>query len=179
MNHEEHVALIAGGIEAGSGGRWADFGSGEGAFTLALCELAGADVEIWSVDRDRWALDAQRAAFAQSFPGTDLHIVWDDFTKDLFFPPLDGIMAANALHYVREQASLLRRWRDYLKQGGRLILVEYDAAAANRWVPYPVSAARLPALAREAGFAEPREIGSRPSRFLRRLYAAVLTPVSY
>ena len=176
MNHEDHVGLIAGGVAAGNGGKWADFGSGDGAFTLALRDLAGPEVEIWSVDRDRWALDAQREAFARRFPGTNLHIVWDDFTKPLLVPPLDGIVSANALHYVRDQVPLLRRWREYLKPGGRLILVEYDAAAGNRYVPFPISASRLPALARETGFGEPREIGSRPSRFLRRIYAACLTP---
>jgi len=41
MKHTEHVNLLRRGIPA-PGGVWADFGSGTGAFTLALAELTGA-----------------------------------------------------------------------------------------------------------------------------------------
>ena len=41
-------------------------------------------------------------------------------------PPLDGILAANSLHYVRDQVALLRRWRSFLAPGGRLIVLEFD-----------------------------------------------------
>ena len=35
MNHTDHVQLIEAGLERHSGGVWADFGAGSGAFTLA------------------------------------------------------------------------------------------------------------------------------------------------
>ena len=40
MNHDDHVALLRGGIDQ-PGGVWADVGSGTGAFTLALADLIG------------------------------------------------------------------------------------------------------------------------------------------
>src|SRR5690554_4106120 len=40
MNHQDHVNLLRPGVPA-TGGVWADFGAGTGAFTLALAELLG------------------------------------------------------------------------------------------------------------------------------------------
>jgi len=53
--------------------------------------------------------------------------------------------------------------------------VEYDRRAANRWVPYPISPARLAELAAAAGLSTPEVTGQRPSAFTGILYAAVAT----
>src|SRR4051794_2008208 len=95
MNHDDHLRLIRDGVPNAPGQVWADLGSGWGAFTLALRDAAGPDVEIWSVDRDVSALRSQRAEFDRHFPGTLLHQVTADFTRPLELPPLDGIVAAN------------------------------------------------------------------------------------
>jgi ubiquinone/menaquinone biosynthesis C-methylase UbiE len=173
MNHQDHVQLIADGIDLGSGGIWADFGAGTGAFTLALRDLAGPESEIYTVDRDSSALHSLRSAFDRHFPGTRLHLQTADFTRPLDLPPLDGILAANSIHFVRDHITLLRQWRGYLKPDGRLVLVEYDTDEGNRWVPYPVSFASLSPVARAARFSEPLLLGSRGSRFLDRMYAAL------
>ncbi|MDQ3226456.1 MAG: class I SAM-dependent methyltransferase [Chloroflexota bacterium] len=180
MNHADHVRLIEAGIERDSGGVWADFGAGGGAFTLALREVAGAQVEIIAVDQDRGSLRYLRDAIERQFPGTRLRLLEADFTGNLSLPPLDGILSANAIHYVPwpEQPALLRRWREYLKPDGRLIVVEYDTDRRNRWVPYPMAFATFSATAQAAGFAEPVPIGSVPSRFLGRMYAAVTSPIA-
>ena len=180
MNHDDHVRLVEGGIEPDAGGFWADLGAGSGAFTLALRDLAGPAVEIIAVDRDRGSLRALRGEMERRFPGTRLQTLAADFAGELALPILDGILTANAIHYVpwREQAALLRRWRGYLKPAGRLIVVEYDADAGNRWVPYPVSFRSLGPLADAAGFAEPVLLGSVPSRFLGRMYAALTAPLT-
>jgi SAM-dependent methyltransferase len=177
MNHADHVRLIERGIAPDSGGVWADLGAGSGAFTLALRDLAGPDVAIIAVDRDRGSLGALRAEMERRFPGTRLQTLAADFAGALDLPTLDGILTANALHYIpwQEQAALLRRWRSYLKPDGRLLVVEYDADVGNRWVPYPVSFASLGPLAAAAGFTEPALLGTVPSRFLGRMYAAVTT----
>jgi SAM-dependent methyltransferase len=174
MNHDDHVQLIANGIEAGGGGVWADLGAGTGAFTLALRDVAGPETEIYAVDRDPSSLRALQAAFDRHFPGTNLHLQTADFTGPLDLPPLDGIIAANAIHFVRDHVALLRQWRDYLQPDGRLVLVEYDTDDGNRWVPYPISFASLARVARAAGYRELTLIGSRGSRFLDRMYGAVM-----
>jgi ubiquinone/menaquinone biosynthesis C-methylase UbiE len=48
MNHNDHVSLIRNGV-ATSGGVWADFGAGTGAFTLALAEVVGPGAEIYGI----------------------------------------------------------------------------------------------------------------------------------
>ena len=93
-------------------------------------------------------------------------------------PPLDGIVAANAIHYTRDQVPLLEDWRGYLKPEGQLVVVEYDTDVGNRWVPYPLSFTTFGRMARAAGFTAPRLLGTRPSRFLGRFYAAVTSPAS-
>jgi ubiquinone/menaquinone biosynthesis C-methylase UbiE len=176
MNHDDHVQLIAGGVDRDHGGEWADLGAGTGAFSLALRDLAGPGTVIHAVDRDAAALSELRRRMELLAPGTVLHLLEADFARPLPLPPLDGIIAANAIHYVADREALLRRWRGYLKPAGRLIIVEYDTDRGNRWVPYPVSWAALPALARSAGFSGPTLLGMRPSRYLDRLYAALLVP---
>ncbi|MCB0100226.1 MAG: methyltransferase domain-containing protein, partial [Caldilineaceae bacterium] len=72
MNHTDHVNLLRNGIPA-AGGVWADFGSGCGAFTLALAELLGPNGEIFSVDQDGAALRAQEQAMRHQFPQAKVH----------------------------------------------------------------------------------------------------------
>ena len=75
------------------------------------------------------------------FPDANLHLLARDMTQELELRSLNGIIAANSLHYVerRRQSSVLRNWRRMLRSDGRLIIVEYDADDGNRWVPFPFS----------------------------------------
>lgn len=173
MNHVDHVRLIAPGVPAHAGGRWADFGAGTGAFTLALRDIAGSDVEIIAVDRDAGDLRELQRTMERVFPGTWLQTRTADFTRPLELPPLDGILAANSLHYVRDQVALLRRWHSYLAPGGRLIVVEYDTDHGNHWVPHALSFETFAEIAQEAGFNTPERIGTQPSRFLGRFFAGL------
>jgi ubiquinone/menaquinone biosynthesis C-methylase UbiE len=173
VNHADHVRLIAPGIPPNSGGRWADFGAGTGAFTLALRDIAGPEVEIIALDRDAGDLRELRRAMERAFPGTLLQTRAADFTRPLDLPPLDGILAANSLHYVRDQVALLRRWRSYLVPAGRLILVEYDTDRGNHWVPHALSFETFSRIAQEAGFTRPERIGSQPSRFLGGFFSGL------
>ena len=69
---------------------------------------------------------------------------------------------------------LLASWRERLAPGGRLILVEYDAAEGNRWVPFPISSVRLGSVAHAAGYAPPELLAERRTRILRQMYSALL-----
>lgn len=173
MNHADHVALLRPGF-TGPGGLWADLGSGTGAFTLALAELLGPGGAIISVDRETAALRDQAAALRQRFPEVSVQHRVADFTQPLAgLPPLDGIVMANALHFVRDQAAVISLCAAYLKPGGRFILVEYNTDTGNPWVPYPLAYPRWEALARQCGFRTTRQLATRPSRFLREIYSAL------
>ena len=169
MDHADHVRLLAGGVPV-RGGTWADLGAGTGAFTLALAELLGASGVIHAVDRDRGALREMERRIVDGHASVRTHVA--DVTKPLDLPPLDGIVMANSLHFVRDKRPVLARVRDLLKPNGHLLLVEYDADTGNPWVPHPLSFESWRSLASESGFARTRLLGTVPSRFLRRIYSA-------
>lgn len=175
MNHDDHVALIRGAFGT-SGGVWADFGAGAGAFTLALRDLAGPASEIYALDRDRSALASLREAMIGRFPKTYLTLLEGDIRQPPALPLLDGIVAANSLHYVdlRQQPETLRRWSALLKPGGRIVLVEYDSNNPNQWVPYPISFERLKGLTRDAGLPPPVLLGTHPSWWSGGIYSAMI-----
>jgi ubiquinone/menaquinone biosynthesis C-methylase UbiE len=163
LQRAELVALIEDGVGDG-GGRWADLGAGEGAFTLALADLLGPDAQIVAVDKDARALRAI---------GHGIETRVADFTKPLDLHDLDGIVMANALHYVRDKQPVLQSVRAMLRPGGRLIIVEYGADRGNPWVPYPFTYSRWETMAARAGFKNTRLLKTVPSRWLGSMYSAV------
>ncbi|MBE7469390.1 MAG: class I SAM-dependent methyltransferase [Anaerolineae bacterium] len=172
MNHTDHVNLLRRSVVPG--GVWADFGSGSGAFTLALAELLGPGGEIYSVDKDRGALREQERAMQARFSQTTVHYLSADFTQPLKLPPLDGLVLANALHFQKyaAQGRVIQLLKSYLRPGGRLILIEYNVDQGNLWVPHPLSYQSWEKLARECGFVQTQLLATVPSRFLREIYAA-------
>jgi SAM-dependent methyltransferase len=172
VDPEDHRALIGGAV-VGAGHVWADLGSGTGAFTLALADLLGPGAVIYSVDRDPGALAEQKRSFAERFPGTKVSFIAADIRSVSGLPSLDGVIAANSLHYVRDLLPVARRIRDMLAPEGRLVIVEYDIRHASPWVPYPLPPARWAEVAGMAGFAGTRVLATRPSRFNRLAYSAL------
>jgi SAM-dependent methyltransferase len=174
MNHSDHVRLLQNGISA-QGGSWADFGSGSGAFTLALADLLEENSEIYSIDQDAGALREQEREMRAWFPAIKIHYLRSDFTRQIELPLLDGIVMANALHFqehvVKDQT--LKKILTYLRPGGRFILVEYNVDRGNIWVPYPLSYATWENIAARNGFIMTRLLATVPSRFLGEIYSAL------
>lgn len=164
--------LLRDGI-AGGGRIWADLGSGAGAFTLALADLMAHEGTIYSVDRRGDSLREQERAMRAGFPAATVQYLCADFTKPLELPPLDGIVMANSLHFQRDPESVLASVKGYLRPGGRLVVVEYNAERGNTWVPYPISFARWQQLASGAGFATTRLLATRRSSFMNEIYSAL------
>ncbi len=162
MEQSEMVALIRGGVPR-PGGIWADLGAGTGNFSWALAELIGPQGTIYAIDRDAKAIRQLHQRIAQADPGAALIPQQADLTRPLDIPTLDGVLMANALHFIRDQPAALALVAGYLRPGGRLLLVEYDLRAPLAWVPFPVSFARFEELAAATGLEKPTAIGRRVS----------------
>ncbi len=172
MNHLDHVSLLKE-ADIKPGTVWADFGSGEGAFTLALRDIAGPNSEIYSIDKDAKSLEKQKRAFDAQFPGSNIHYMTKNFTEEIVLPELDGIIMANSLHYVRDKKSLLVTLLSHLREGGSFILVEYNVDKGNFWVPFPISFKSFQKLAASTDLAEPKLLGKIPSTFLKEIYSSI------
>lgn len=175
MEQFEAITLIGPGIPH-TGGTWADLGAGSGVFTRALAALLGPSGIVYAIDVDERALgDLVRSAAGDQMIAT-IRTMVADFTDALDLPPLDGVVLANALHYVpyADQARVLREVAKRLVDGAPMIVVEYDRRGSNRWVPYPIPFASLAELAREAGLGAPVRVGLQRSQFGGDLYAVSL-----
>jgi ubiquinone/menaquinone biosynthesis C-methylase UbiE len=176
VTQDEAIALIGAAV-ASPGGTWADLGAGSGTFTRALASLLGERGVVHAVDRDSAALRELESLAERRRPGTATVVTRaGDFTTDLGLRDLDGVVIANALHFVPydRQAAALTNVRRLVKGGGTIVVVEYDRRGANRWVPYPVSPGLLDSMAVAAGLAPPTRLASKPSRYSGTIYAASL-----
>ena len=173
MTPADAVALLAPAIDS-TGGVWADLGAGEGTFTRALAQLLGPTSRIYAVDSDPDAIAAleQVAATAAS----KIIPVTGDFALAFDPPgsaPLDGMLFANSLHYIRDSKTVLARLVAWIKPGGRVVLVEYDRRTPNPWVPYPIPVSRVSGLTEGAGLTSAKVVATRPSMYQGTLYVAV------
>ena len=174
MNARDAVALLSRAVPRHPG-VWADFGAGTGTFTGALARLIGPESTIYAVDRNRDAIRSFER-FAQ-VDGVRVIPIVGDFTRlaglsGVVSQSLDGMLFANALHYVPDPVVVLSRLVPFLRPGGRVVIVEYDRRAANRWVPYPIESARLREIAAAASLSAPSITATRPSNFGGNLYVA-------
>ncbi len=173
MDHHDHVQLLKP-ADLEKGGSWADLGSGSGAFTLALREVLGAATTIHAVDKDRSSLEQLKQAYQARFGSTEnLQTQVGDFSRAVDLPPLDGIIAANSLHYFKDRVKILKHIKSFLQPNGKLIVIEYNVDSGNPWVPYPFSFKTFGQLATQAGFTEPHLLATHPSNFLREFYSAL------
>jgi ubiquinone/menaquinone biosynthesis C-methylase UbiE len=174
VDHDDHVGLLREGVE-GSGPLWADFGSGDGAFTLALADILGPEGMIYSLDRKAGALRDQEREMRRRFPRTPVHYLIADYREPLELPAFDGIVMANTLHYQTgdERQATLGLIRGYLRPSGRLVIVEYDREESTFWLPHPLPWRLWQQTAPRAGFVNTRKLDTRPSRHAGGFYSAV------
>ena len=153
---------------------WVDLGAGSGLFTKALSTLLRDGSTIYAIDQETSALNSI------VLPSTEILLkkVKIDFVNDtIAVEPLDGVLMANALHFVADKFAFMTKIKRMLKPGGRIVIVEYDRDTSNPWVPYPISYQSLQRLADETGFGLISRIGSTPSKYHgANIYSALLTP---
>lgn len=171
MDERDAVELINTAV-LGHGNTWADIGAGSGTFTRALRSLLPDGSRIYAVDHNPAAISKLRDI------GIGVIAVQADFAKPFALPgneSLDGMLLANALHYVRNPGEVLRPLVELLRPGGRVVIVEYDRRAANPWVPYPIRSEHWPSVAAAAGLTTPAVTGRAPSKYQGELYVGTAT----
>ena len=167
------ITLIKKGVQSSTLPQtWADLGAGGGLFTKALSTLLPAGSFIYAIDQDAKALNSITIASKE----ITLKKVRIDFVNDpIEVDPLDGLLMANALHFVSDKVAFMTRIRKILKPTARIVLIEYDRNTSNPWVPYPISYRSLQQLADEIGVASLTKVGSVPSKYDgANIYSAVL-----
>ena len=173
MRLRDAIEMLAdSGVAALGPTTWADLGCGTGTFTVALADLLAPGSAIHAMDRDGSAL--RKIPALHKSVGITTHR--GDFTNQEWpFANLDGILMANSLHYVDDQATFIRTCEARMTSA-RFLIVEYDTDEASRWLPCPLPLTRLIPLFTAAGCSSIRILRSRPS-VLRRaaLYAALIT----
>jgi hypothetical protein len=77
-------------------------------------------------------------AVRHRFPAVAIERRSFDFTDAIPAGPFDGVLVANALHFVRDRDATLRAIRFSIAEGGRLVIVEYDGRSRQSLGPAPV-----------------------------------------
>ncbi len=168
MTHEEAVQFLQKGIKPEQG-IWLDLGAGNGTFTLALAELLPLGSTIYAIDKNESVLNISNPAASNKIIS-----IQSDFDNLQELPKLDGILMANALHYVKKPIPFLQNLLESLKQDGAFVLIEYDRIDGNPWVPYPVPFQSWKAISSEAGLSNPELFNQRTSRYRQgTIYAAI------
>ena len=173
MKDADALALLRAAVPIADGEAWADLGAGTGVFTRALATLVGPSGRVVAVDVDDRALGAVRDRAARAGSVAPVSTMRGDVTRGLGLPPLDGVVMANVLHFVREAEDALALVVSQLRPGGRVVLIEYEGRRASPWVPYPIPISRFRELAAGAGLTTPQVVATRPSAYGGALYVAV------
>ena len=171
MELADAIKLIGKGIPSGAKNEvWIDLGAGSGLFTEALATLLGKSNVVYAIDKDKSSWNSRHVE------GFAIHFLQLDFLKeDLGLDPVYGVLMANALHFVRDKKSFLVRLRTNVRNGGRLIVVEYEMKRANPWIPYPIGFGKLKELAGELGWTTPEPLEKHSSHYVKDgIYSAVL-----
>ena len=146
-------------IKSNAATNWADLGCGSGLFTKALSTLLQTGSKVAAVDKDTSAL--KKVGVVNGISLERLHA--DFISDDLPLQNLDGILMANALHFVKDKSAFIQRLRSYVNKTASFLIVEYDTARSNPWVPYPLRVEGWQKLFGETGYSQYEEINRHPS----------------
>ncbi len=157
-----HPARNVGALGLQQGMAVADFGSGSGAYVLAIAERLGNTGRIYAVDIQRDLLrrihtEAHKRGFK------NIEIIWADLehhgASKIADRSLDLVLVSNLLFQLNDKgATLAEAWR-ILKTTGQLAIIDWSDSFGGMG-PIPkdvVTADAALALARKAGFELVRE----------------------
>lgn len=149
---------------------WADLGCGSGTFTYALAEKLSPESLITAIDRNTQKLK-------EIHHQVKIDFVKADFESDeLPISNLNGILLANALHFVKHKMKLIQKLEKYFVKGNeKWIIVEYDHSVPNRWEPFPIPFNDLKLMFENLGYSKIEKTGERQSVYGGKMYAAFIS----
>lgn len=151
---------------------WADLGCGTGLFTQALASFLPDRSVIYAIDRQ-----SQSRITSPIGHSVRIDFIRADFETEIpRLPKLDGLLMANALHYVADKKRFLERIEPLLSDQALVLIVEYETTQSNPWVPYPITYRQLGELFSGIGFSAIQKLGERPSAYRQgNMYAALVS----
>lgn len=166
------IRLIEGGVlKSNQPQRWVEFGAGDGMFTRALASVLSSGSSITAIDQNAASLRSIHWGFDKVILKTKV----GDFTSMTWQEHFDGVLMANALHYVRDQLAFLTNVKAILSTTGRILVVEYERKQSNPWVPYPITFEKLKETGVSSGFSAIKKLEEAPSVYDNAsIYSAAL-----
>jgi trans-aconitate methyltransferase len=171
MQLETAISLIKPAIADSFHQVWFDLGAGSGLFTQAVGSLLPSG-KIIAIDKDLRSMNS----ISENIGKIQVEKRAADFTSFNFQGlNADGILMANALHFVKDKVPFLKKLKSGLGEKGVLVVVEYEMTKGNAWVPWPVGFEGLRTLIIESGFGGLKKIGSAESRYQKDgMYSALV-----
>lgn len=150
---------------------WADLGAGKGLFSAAIAGLIAPGSTVYAIDK-------VKPAIQNGYPA-DVSVIslkGDMTTANFNVPLLDGIIAANSLHFIADQDTCLKRLHALCKPTAVFVIVEYDTNTASQWIPYPLPYHSLEKLFAGIGYSNITRLGKIKSVYNSSyIYAACIT----
>jgi len=149
---------------------WADLGCGNGVFTETLATFLPKGSSITAIDK-----------YAQQLPKTFANSVNIDFKKGDFekdnlpLERLDGILMANAFHFIQEKEKLILKLENYFHSNPLFLMVEYDQNQSNKWVPFPIPFRELKKLFQQLNYTIIEKFGEQKSVYGGSMYACYVS----
>lgn len=124
-NPAQNVVSI--GVQSGS--KVADFGSGSGAYSVALAHAVGAGGRVYAIDVQKDLLTRIKNQASQQHLD-NIEIIWGDFEKNkgtrIADKQVDLVLISNTLFQLEDKSGALHEARRILKDGGRLALIDWS-----------------------------------------------------
>lgn len=160
---DPHTNVRAFGLQAGM--QVADFGSGSGAYVLAISPLVGPSGHVYAVDVQKDLLRRVKNIAAQKHL-SNVDIVWGDVEKlggtHIADRSVDAVLLSNILFQVSHKDVVCAEARRILKSGGLLIIIDWTESfggmGPQKRDVYTAEAAS--ALAAAQGFTPVREFSA-------------------
>lgn len=166
-------------IEAGT--HVADFGAGDGTFTMALVEQVGPSGRVYAteIDEDRLA-EIRRKVAAAALPNVTV-IESAESSTNLPERCCDVLFSRNVYHHLTDAGAINADIHRALRPGGRLLVIDFEPGGIMDWIARPQTADH------HGGHGTPREtviaqvtaagfrLARGPESWRGRLYAVLFT----